>query len=201
MKTTLEEFPVIGLCGPKGVGKTTAAARLLERHKFMTRDFFAAPLKNMLVEFLQGFGLTRAQAWAAVSDPVQKEQVIPAIGRSPRTLMQTLGTEWGRDCVGSDVWTNAFTARLPPPGSGKTVLVDDVRFQNEAAVIRARGGLVLAVHRPGFKPAADAHVTEQGLPEDCIDGYLRFGPTGTGFTMVMRGSTHVFYNALDQFVL
>jgi hypothetical protein len=33
-----------------------------------------------------------------------KETPLPVIGKSPREIMQTLGTEWGRRLVNPDLW-------------------------------------------------------------------------------------------------
>ncbi|WP_353744879.1 MULTISPECIES: hypothetical protein [Methylobacterium] len=74
--------------------------------------------------------------------------------------MQTIGTEWGRKCVGGDVWLRLARAQVERAwGEGKRVVVDDVRFLNEADAIEAMGGFLIRVDRPGL--VAGSHPSEQ----------------------------------------
>jgi hypothetical protein len=137
---------LLGLCGAIGAGKTTAARSLVARHGFF-RVPFAAPLKAMLL----ALGLP-----AAALEGAAKEAPHPFLaGRTPRQAMQWLGTEWGRDLIGPDFWVAAWRARLTPLAPGG-VVADDVRFANEAAAIRALGGLIVEITRPGLAPRAAA---------------------------------------------
>lgn len=154
---------VIGFCGRMGSGKTTSALHLVDNG--FTRLRFAGPLKAML----QAAGLTPDQ-----TDGDLKE--VPSAllcGRTPRHAMQTLGTEWGRHLIGDDFWAHAWglaadkveqgglaADSLGHWASGRYITVDDVRFPNEAAAIRSRGGIVVEIQRPGLPPPAAAHVSE-----------------------------------------
>lgn len=147
---------LIGIVAPAGSGKTVVARRLEEAHGF-TRMRFAHQLKAMLKV---GLGLTDEQL-----DGAQKMTPLSEFGGcTPRHLMQTLGTEWGRRMVHSDVWTSAWrraAAQVEGP-----IVVDDVRFPNEAAAVRAEGGILWRIVRPGQGPAD--HVSERLLHEiDC----------------------------------
>ena len=98
-----------------------------------------------------------------------KEGCIPGIGASARHLMQTLGTEWGRDCVHPDVWVTACKTELAR-STAKLVVFDDVRFENEAALIRELGGFIIHIERGTWSPI-DSHSSELGLvdmPEDSM---------------------------------
>lgn len=140
---------IIGIVGVAGSGKTIVARHLVEEAGYH-RLSFAAPLKRML---RAGFGLSDDQI-----DGHLKMANDPHLnGRSPRYLMQTLGTEWGRRLVGSDVWASLW-ARDAAAISGP-IVADDVRFANEADVIRAAGGVIWRVHRPGLN--TDAHMSER----------------------------------------
>ena len=97
-----------------------------------------------------------------------KEQVIPALGVSPRRLMQTLGTDWGRELIHPDIWLTMALQRLVHVGPG--MVIADVRFENEAAWVRKYGGRILHVHRPDAA-AVETHASEYGiqqLPEDLV---------------------------------
>ena len=90
---------IIGLTGFKGCGKSTVAEIMEERFGYKTRSF-ATPIKDML----RAMGLSREELY----DPEIKERVIEDFGKSPREMMQTLGTEWGRMLVSSDIWVTAL---------------------------------------------------------------------------------------------
>jgi hypothetical protein len=150
---------LIGLCGPKGVGKTTFA-KLQEA----TVLSFASPIKRMLKQILP------PGDWLGE----KKEDQLPGFpeGITPRVMLQTLGTEWGRN-LDSDIWVipamreAEYFMRM----DGR-VIFDDVRFANEAVAIRQAGGKVYRVSRNDFEVRADSHISELGLPAELIDGEI-----------------------------
>lgn len=82
---------------------------------------------------------------------------------SPRIIMQTLGTQWGRELLGEDFWVDRWqdaalaALRRGVPG----IVADDVRFANEAGRIRELGGRVILIRRAGQEgDGAAAHVSE-----------------------------------------
>jgi hypothetical protein len=52
--------------------------------------------------------------------------------------------------------------------AGYPVLFSDVRFPNEAAAIRERGGKVIRVNRAGLE-STDDHASERPIPADLVD--------------------------------
>ncbi len=151
---------LVGFCGPIGAGKTTAA-RLLVAQGF-ERVRLAEPLKNML----RALGLTESEI-----DGSDKEKPSDLLcGATPRWAMQSIGTEWGRQCLGADFWVRAWAKIADEKlARGVPVVVDDVRFSNEAQAIWDRDGLLIRVQRPGL--ATGVHASEQ-LPPDCCDARL-----------------------------
>lgn len=154
--------PLIGLAGLARVGKDTAAGHLVRRYGFGSYAF-ASPIKRALCTM---FGLTAAQL-----DGDQKEVEIDWLGKSPRQLMQTLGTEWGRGLVVSDVWTRACAHSIAvdiEAAARRSLLgwsggvVSDVRFENEARWIREQGGVVLHIVRTDADTVA-SHASEAGV--------------------------------------
>jgi hypothetical protein len=156
---------LIGLTGHARTGKTTAANYLASEHRFETYAF-ATPLKegiatmfNLSSEDIEGPG---------------KEQPIGWLGRSPRQLMQLLGTEWGRDMLSASIWIDLAEqnlgnlADLYPEAMG--FVISDVRFENEADYVRKRGGLIIHVQRADAS-AVNPHVSELGVavqPHDVV---------------------------------
>lgn len=155
---------IIALCGAAGAGKTTVAQHLVATRGF-TRLRFADPIKDML----RAMGLHDAEL-----DGGLKETPTPLLcGHTPRHAMQTLGTEWGRDCVGAGLWVAVMAARLErlalelAPALPQ-VVVDDVRFPNELALLRDRGALVVRVDRPDA-PGAGSHASETHAARLAVD--------------------------------
>jgi hypothetical protein len=131
---------IVGLVGTKGSGKTTAAKYLVSAHGY-ERVPFAAPLKRML----RAIGLGDAEL-----DGDRKEEPCDLLmGVTPRHAMQMLGTEFGRNAIHPEIWLHLWKAAA---ARHSLVVVDDVRFANEAAVIREMGGRLIRIERG---PAAD----------------------------------------------
>lgn len=151
--------PVIGVAGRAKVGKDAVAQFLLGAKVSTYQYSFADPLRGML---LSGFGIDlRSPYWQA-----RKEEAIPAFGKSPRQMLQTLGTEWGRTLVKQDVWILLAQQKLINAGPG--MVVSDVRFEDEAAWVRKMGGTVVHVVR-NSAVLVHPHSSERGVARDPRD--------------------------------
>lgn len=127
---------LIGMVGPLGGGKTTVAKILAEDFGF-TRMRMADTLKRML----RVAGLTEAQVDG-------DEKMIPCdllCGKTPRWAMQTLGTEWARECIGEDFWVNCMEQTLLEAGPNAKIVIDDIRFHNEVDMVRRFSGVLFRV--------------------------------------------------------
>jgi len=67
---------------------------------------------------------------------------------SPRVVLQTMGTEWGRN-IDPQVWVRATVQQAR--ASVSPVVVSDCRFGNEIAGIKDAGGYMVRVRRPGAR--------------------------------------------------
>lgn len=156
---------LIGIHGHARAGKDTVG-RWLDTNRRAHRDSFAWPIRHTIsVMFNLPSGV-----W---DDPVAKEATLEGVGKSPRYLAQTLGTEWGRDLVHSDLWVKLCEMRLRICNAWQTdrmVVITDVRFPNEAAWIREHGTL-LHVYRDGANGDVGimGHASEQGIPLEAGD--------------------------------
>lgn len=128
---------VIGLIGPEGAGKTTCAA-ILEGQLGYSRLPFAEPLKRMILSL----GVAERHVYGTPADKAEPLAIFG--GKSARWAMQTLGTEWGRECIGTGFWGDVWEARAATAG---LVVADDVRFPNEAERVRKLGGIIVCVVR------------------------------------------------------
>lgn len=146
-KPDVDDTPMrlIGIAGPARAGKDTLCSYMLDNlDGVWLRSSFADPLKEML----------RAIGVDCSDD--KKAVVSDDYGVTPRHMMQTLGTEWGRQTIDNDIWVKAF-ARL---NAGKCVIVPDVRFENEAELVREHGVLIHLVGRGGIE---GNHVSENAI--------------------------------------
>lgn len=149
---------IIGIAGPKGSGKDTVADHIVRRLKGHVKMAFALPIKQMLAI---GLGLTREQLYGSLKDDVDLRYRV-----TPRRLMETLGTDWGRDTILWDLWFQATKSRIA--GQTADVVLSDVRFENEAQLCRDNGFLI---HIEGRGEASDHHEAERGVEQtkgDCL---------------------------------
>lgn len=148
---------LIGLAGLARSGKDTAAQHLVNHHGFQAYAF-ADPLRDGLMHILN---LSPCDF-----EGDQKEQPLPWLGQSPRQLMQSLGTEWGRNKVHTELWLLLAAQNLDllarTHDNARGFVVSDIRFENEAEFIRKRGGLVIHVRRM-LLSQVNPHVSENGV--------------------------------------
>lgn len=140
------QLKVIGLSGPMCSGKSTIARAIFNCTQDVTLKPMAGPLKHV----------ASIMGWDGKKD---------ARGRR---LLQTLGTQVGRR-YNPDLWVNLWKQDLPSEG---VVIVDDVRFINEADAIHDVGGKVFQVRGRAEVSAWKrffGHASERGLPEHLID--------------------------------
>lgn len=159
---------IIGLCGAAGAGKGEVA-RILSMRGYATAAF-ADPIYEAVSAIT---GLTVAE----LQDRGRKENALDWISYSPRRLLQSLGTEWGRNMIHPEIWVMSAMRRVLDGGD---YCFTDVRFSNEAFAIHARGGVVWRVSRPGhavLDAQAAAHASEAGIPDALVDAVVE--NTGT----------------------
>lgn len=146
----------IGLSGKAGAGKNTAAA-YLERQGYQCFAF-ADALKDLLQV---AFGFSHQQVYGD-----KKEEPDPRFGKSPRWVMQYLGTEVFRG-IWPEIWLWHLEQRIGAFRSCGTTLVavTDVRFRDEAAALRRLGAVLVRIERQvaGARTGIPGHVSETDL--------------------------------------
>lgn len=165
---------VIGLSGRAGCGKDKAADALTSSGAFISIRF-AQALKDGLNAM---FGFTNDQ-W---NDREWKETEIELLGKSPRQLAQTVGTEWGREMVHPDVWVACLALRIKrhiysaqEPGDIKSIVIPDLRFQNEADWIKDNQGIIIEIQRDSNEDLTthSDHKSEGGISLLMIDHIIQ----------------------------
>ena len=176
---------IIGLCGFAQSGKDTLAAGMV-KHLGFERRAFADPMRNMLYS-LNPLVLTDTDAFQeGMLYPIRLNKLVDQYGweiakksTEVRSLLQRLGTESGRDQLGQNIWVDTLFNQSDAPW----LVITDVRFPNEAAEIKRRGGTIIRVNRNGYGPINDHNseiaYTDQdillensGSPEDLLDNFM-----------------------------
>lgn len=154
---------LVALCGTAGSGKSTAAAALTEAPDAQwVRVKFADALKDMLRALYMAAGLDHDEIEARIEGHLKETPCSILRGQTPRHAMITLGTEWGRDLIAHDLWISIWRRRVNKwMDLGMNVVVDDLRFANEAAAVRDLGGTVVRIS--GRNTSSIAHISEKGV--------------------------------------
>jgi hypothetical protein len=164
---------VIGLTGKARSGKDTIAEHL-RNYYFFDHYWFSKPMKDAAKII---FGWDDRHLYGDL-----KEIVDLRYGISPRVALQTLGTEWGRECINKDLWINRAKTEIE---LHENIVISDCRFNNEAEMIIAAGGLVINVIRLNTKNVA-SHVSESGI-----------SPRFISFDIENSGNLSELYDAVD----
>ena len=167
---------IIGFTGQAGVGKTTIA-RMLSRHQWQSDIVsFAGSLKGAL----QILTMLPSQHF---TDAKLKEMLIDGVGKSPRELMQLCGTEFVRKMVHPDFWVWRMHRVLADMREYELIMIDDVRFENEAALVRELGGTVVHLRRDFKSPTVHSgHESERSLRVMEGDIVIDSGNRGVSWT-------------------
>jgi len=152
---------IIGLRGYKKSGKDTVAAFAEKCERLAFADKLKETAKSI-------FDLTNDQ----LNNQDLKEQVDASWGLTPRFILQRLGGDIARSIHGdvwirviqrhieqnSGLWPSRFELDVP------AFIITDLRYINEAEAIKAWGGYLVELRRPGT--GGDNHPSETEL-----DGY------------------------------
>jgi hypothetical protein len=160
MKINPNKTTLIGVHGPLESGKDTVAKTIIERYPNLYRQYaYAWPIKQACKII---FGFTDED----MNDRVLKERVHPFWGVTPRKTMQLLGTEYGRGMIREDIWVLRAEAEIQKNASeGYGTIISDVRFENEAEIIRSRNGVIIHISRPSLDTSREnyQHASEGGI--------------------------------------
>lgn len=145
---------VVGFRGYKRSGKNFSADILREEFPSAVETLaFAGPLKEVVRDlFLRPYGVP--QDW--LEGCAEREQDLAAWGLpgwSVRRLLQVAGTDWLRS-VDPDYHVRQVEPAIEAARARgvKVLCFTDLRFANEADLVRAHDGLVVHVRRPQVEP-------------------------------------------------
>lgn len=165
---------IIGFAGKAHAGKDLAGQYLVKEYHYL-HYYFAKPLKEACKYMFQ---LTDKQI-------ANKEKAIEPWGISPRVMYQHIGTDIGRS-LDPNIWIK--NAQMFVDNSkGRTVVITDCRFSNEAYWIQNQGGIVIQIKRDSKPITEGKHASENGMKESDYD-----------FTIHNDGTKEDLFNQVDK---
>ena len=162
---------IIGFHGPYGSGKDTLGSALAETIPNSIISKFALPLYRMAAVVDSVFHISMTHK-AKQEFVLNREEL-----GTRRSFLERLGTDFGREMIHPDFWVTMLaeyyeTVHAEYPFT--TMIITDVRAENEAAWIRSNNGIVLRL-RPDWLINAKfetGHKITNELVEDERDAIL-----------------------------
>jgi len=162
---------LIGVAGYKQNGKNTIC-NIISYHK--PGQVVICSLANPIREIGKIFGFTLEEM------SVKKEEPNKFWGVSWRKFAQLVGTDMFRKHFKYDCWIR-LAEKAYMDNFDKIVLIDDVRFDNEAEFIKRNHGIVIRVTRPSHVPVQSKyklirfikglflHASEKPIKKELVD--------------------------------
>lgn len=115
---------VVLISGKQGSGKTTIANELIRNKELLRFDFAGSEKFAETLYELHNYLLNRMETLTGK----------PRIAKDGK-LLQLLGTDWGRENFGPDVWCDILKRKIEAfkteSALKRLVIIDDCRFENE----------------------------------------------------------------------
>jgi hypothetical protein len=150
---------LIGICGAYNSGKTTVAEYIKNKYNY-TEHSYAGPLK----EVAKCFGFSHEEVYGTQAE---KEKINSFWGISGREFLQKFGTDICRELLPtvipqmSSIWVQLAEKKMIEE---KKLIIPDIRFENEAAIIRKHNGIIIKIIRSvNRKKEISQHKSEQNF--------------------------------------
>jgi hypothetical protein len=166
---------IIGLAGYAQSGKDTVAAHLEGNHNF-ERIAFADPIKALTLK------INPALAQVVYDHGWDAAKAIP----ENRRFLQDLGLG-AREIIHEDIWVNKALSMMVDEGN---YVITDVRFKNEAEVLKLAGAQIWRVERTGVE-AVNNHISEHDLDTWEFDAYIHNNSTLEDLMFLVDNTLHV----------
>ena len=131
------DIEIYGFIGNMGSGKNYIAEKL-----FLPN---LKPIPYLVIAFADYFKLT-----AVCFQNLDYNKVFGEKDEFTRKKLQQLGTEFGRDKYGDNIWCDMLynTMRIYSERGIKRFIITDVRFENEVKFIKNLGGIIIKIDAP-----------------------------------------------------
>lgn len=197
---------IVGISGKIGTGKSTLAGWVASWLTGSERMSFACVLKDEVATL---FNFPREWCDTAggkariveISGSHAERLGLPSCSLTVRELLQVYGTDVVR-AMDPCYWVKALDRVIP--NSARFVVLDDIRFADEAAYVREQGGLLVRLDPyQGWKPGLYAdHVSETAL-DAWGDWDLRMAPpygqlSDAATVVVLRTAHEILERCVDS---
>ncbi|MDE2099185.1 MAG: hypothetical protein KGL39_18165 [Patescibacteria group bacterium] len=204
---------LIGISGKAAAGKDTTADFIVASYGAVKMSL-ADEIKRTAKRF---WGFQNAQLWGA-SEKRQERPLGKPNAPTARHACQQLGTEVAR-LIDRDVWINLLLGNaanlqqynlkyFPAEGLKPNlhydhsvyipyVVVPDVRYQNEMDAIKANGGYLIRIVRPGFSLTGEAANHPSETEQDAIpDSFFHYVLHNDGSLEQLEDKVHTMLREL-----
>lgn len=149
--------PIVAFFGHKTAGKSEAAGILFSLG--FDQNWTICPLMEKAKDMLAELGLDERQLYGDLKE-VPDFEVLG--GKTPRQALETLGTQWGQEMIGADIWVRSWMRYVP---TDRPLIVDDLRFPHEAKALKDIGATLVRIDRPGTAPQGLPHASERFIDQ------------------------------------
>ncbi len=148
---------IIGLTGRKRSGKDSVATIIKNLQPDANSFSFAGPLKKA-VSAVFGFEITDEH----------KEVPLTLWNASPRQLLQRTGDKLKE--LYPDIFVKSMESRITQCNQDITIIITDVRFNNEAEFVLSKGGFIIEINADKrLGKSSDTHCSEKGIDQKYVD--------------------------------
>ena len=199
---------IIGLVGFISSGKGTCADYLVREHGFVKESFANSVKDSVSIVFgwdrqlLEG-DTDYSRGWRERADPWWSNRF--GYEFSPRSALQLMGTEAGRDVFDKNIWVYSMFRRMD---HSKNYVIADVRFPNEIQKIKEDGGMIIRVKKGPdpiwYLPALDVntkrdlYVMAENFPQVHYSEWAWIGSEGIDYTINNDGSIEDLENEIEK---
>lgn len=185
-----EERKIFGLIGEKGSGKDTFANYLIDKHSQKERKIIKLSFAEPLKAICQILYPQSTSEYFESRELKEKPSIIFG-NKSPREVLQVVGTDLFRNHYDENIWINVMLSKIHSIDKDIDIIVTDIRFPNELHAIETLNDNVTIVklERDVQKDERCSHISEK---------INRITLNHNVIVIDNNGTLENFYNEIDK---